>query len=100
MSQNKTGHSKKYFHIGFHFAELILARELEPIFYKYTEDWVRYTRNCWIVYTKYNPEELLNKLKPYLSDKDEVLILEIATGQDLKGWLPQWIWDWLYKPRN
>jgi hypothetical protein len=91
---------KKYFHIGFYFLGQPLGKELEPVFTKCSEDWIRYAENCWIIYTQHTAEELLKKLKPHLSDKDHILILEIVRDQQLSGWLPQWIWEWLYKSRS
>jgi hypothetical protein len=91
---------KKYFHIGFYFLGQPLGKELEPAFTKYSDDWIRYTENCWIIYTKHNPEELLKELRRHLNDKDHILILEIVKNQQLSGWLPKWIWEWLHKERS
>ena len=91
---------KKYFHIGFYFSDHPLGKELEPTFTRCSDDWIRYCENCWVIYTKYTPEELLRELKQYLGEKDQLLILEIKNDQQISGWLPQWIWNWLYKTRH
>lgn len=99
MTQNQSYNNKKYFHIGIYFAEVTLDKELEYIFNNYSDDWIRYASNCWIIYTKHTSEEILNLLRNYLSSRDQVLILEVVKNQQLSGWLPQWIWSWLNKER-
>jgi hypothetical protein len=90
---------KRYLHVGFSFKTISLVKELEPIFNLMGEDWIRYTDNCWIVWTKYDPQEWLKKLQPKLGSSNHILILELASGQSLGGFVPQWIWDWLLKNR-
>lgn len=91
--------NKKYFHIGFHFLNRIVDKELEQIFNKYADDWLKYSENCWVIYTKYSADDLLTVVRPYLTKRDNLLILEITQNQKLSGWLPRWIWDWLHKKR-
>lgn len=92
--------TRGYLHIGFHFASMPKTTELEPIFMNFSDDWVRYAGNCWLVWTKYSQAQWLEALKPQLGEHDHVLILEIKPSQPLSGWLPQWIWNWLYKVRG
>lgn len=89
--------NKKHFHIGFHFTINPLGKELQPIFNKYAEDWIKYNENCWIIYTKYSHKDLLKSFKPYLTKDDTILILEIKEDQQISGLLPEWMWTWLHK---
>ncbi len=90
---------KRYLHIGFYFAGIPLIKELEPIFASLSEDWIRYAGNCWIVWTANSPEEWLRAFQPKLGIKDKMLILELSSGQEPNGYLPEWIWHWLFKNR-
>jgi hypothetical protein len=93
---------KKYFQITFHFSGQPIAKELESTFTTLAEDWLRYSGNCWIIYTSKQPAELFNALKPFLKNpQDQILILELKKNQGvLHGWLQPWIWDWLNKVRT
>lgn len=91
---------KKYLHIGLHFSGLPKDKELESVFSVLAEDWIRYSNNCWIAWTKHDPEIWLKALHQRLNQNDQVLILEITQDQNIQGMLPQWIWNWLYKRRT
>ena len=90
--------AKQYLHIAFHSVGQPLIKELEPVFGNLAEDWIRYSGNCWIVWTSNDPNAWHAALKPHMRPDDQFLILGLKNGIAV-GWLPQWIWDWINKPR-
>ena len=91
---------KRYLHIGFHFAGPPKVSELEPLFAELADDWLRYSQSNCIAWTKYDQAYWTERLKISLGQFDHFLIVEVRSGQPLGGILPQWIWNWLYKPRS
>jgi hypothetical protein len=90
---------KHYLHIAFHFNNQPITKELELTFNKLSEDWIRYTGNCWVTWTSHNSTTWFNHLKPYLRDKDQIMIFELKSPQEIQGWAPKWVWDWFNKVR-
>lgn len=83
----------RFFHVGFNFAGPPKVKELEGAF-SASGDWLRYSNNCWVVWTERSALDIYNTLKPYLVDQDQFLILEVNT-LERSGWLPEWIWNWI-----
>ncbi len=92
--------SHAFLHITFNFHQRPLAVELEPLMTTLGDDWIRYAPNCWILYTKQPISNVYNALVSQINQFDNLLILEVVQGQQIYGWHQQWVWDWLYKPRN
>jgi hypothetical protein len=91
----------RFIHVGFTWKNPPKAEELEPVFNK-ARDWMRYAPNCWILYTKIDPDAWYVRIKPHLGDGDHVLIAEInlsAVNTSYTGYESKWIWDWIRKQR-
>jgi len=87
--------SKKLLHISFHFYDRPKIDELEKTF-DTAFDWLRYTSNCWIVYTARSPQDWYLLLKPHLHPNDHILIYKIDPNVRY-GYMPKWVWEWLNK---
>jgi len=97
--------NKKYIHISFHYPEslpeLEATHHIQPIINE-ADDWIKYADNCWIVWSSKNPNDWYEKFKAIPRLKDcWILILKMDfTPDNRAGQLPQWVWDWVQKPRS
>jgi len=100
MSDNPFAYPRtgKFLHIAFLWREVPKVHELEPVFNN-ALDWLRYAPNCWIVWTTTDASGWYERLRLHMSTNDSVLICELNL-QNKYGWMAQWIWDWLEKPRD
>ena len=55
--------------------------------------WWHYLESTWIVKTTDSPDEIFEKLKPYVDENDNLLI--VGVGKKHQGWLPKKAWDWI-----
>lgn len=83
----------RFLHVGFNFAGQPKVKELEAAF-SATGDWLRYSQNCWLIWTERTASDTFNALKPYLANDDQFLILEVNMNER-NGWLPEWLWNWM-----
>jgi hypothetical protein len=90
----------RFLHISFTFNEgLPKVQELEPLFNALAPDWLRYSFNCWIVWTARPASDFLYALKTVIGPSDYVLITKLDFS-DRTGWQPKWIWDWMDRKRQ
>jgi hypothetical protein len=90
----------KFLHISFTFNEGIpKVQELEPLFNALAPDWIRYSPNCWIVWTARPASDFLYAIKPLIGQSDSVLMVKIDMSER-NGWQPQWVWEWMDKKRQ
>jgi hypothetical protein len=90
----------RFLHIGFTFNEgLPKVQELEPLFNALAPDWIRYSPNCWIVWTARPASDFMYALKNVVGQTDSFLIVKIDMS-DRNGWQPLWVWEWMDKKRN
>jgi hypothetical protein len=62
-------------------------------------DWLRYSFNCWIVWTSRPASDFLYTLKPIIGQSDSVLIVKLDMSER-NGWEPLWVWEWMDKKRQ
>jgi hypothetical protein len=90
----------RFLHISLTFNEgLPKVQELEPLFNALAPDWLRYSFNCWIVWTARPANDFLYALKGAIGKTDSVLIVKLDLS-DRAGWQPKWIWDWMDRKRE
>ena len=90
----------KFFHIGFTFRDgPPKVVEMEPIFNRLADDWLRYAANNWIVWTPRPASDYFYALKPILGINDSMLIAKLDLSER-NGWLPQWMGEWMDKKRQ
>lgn len=85
----------KFYHVGCNFAGLPKTADVDGTLNKTIgADWLRYTQNCWIIWTAKNPGEILNVFAPHISLADSVFIAAMDMT-DRHGYLPPWCWQWI-----
>lgn len=89
----------RYLHMAFNFQNGAKTTELEPIINGMADDWLRYSPNCWVLWTSRPASDFLYVLRPYIGPNDTVLIAALDMS-DRNGWLPQWMWEWIDKRRE
>jgi hypothetical protein len=89
----------KYLHVGFNFGSRPIPEEKLAVLFATSLDWVRYAPNCWILWTTTEPEEWYKYIKRDVHKDDTFFICELSIT-NRQGWLPQKVWDWIYKDRS
>lgn len=90
----------RFLHISFTFnSGEPKVQLLEPVFNAIAPDWLRYSPNCWIVWTDRPASDFLYVLKPMIAESDSILIVKLDMT-DRNGWQPQWIWEWMDRKRE
>ena len=87
----------QFLHIGFNWSNPPNIAGLETAFYQGI-DWLRYSNNCWIVWTNSDANVWYERVRPYMVQQDSVFICRIDM-RERQGYLPQWAWEWMNKPR-
>jgi len=87
----------QYLQISFRWSEKPKTAELISVF-NTAIDWLRFADNCWIVYTTSTPAKWFERLKPYMTAKDGVLIFKIDISVR-HGQSNETVWSWLQKKR-
>ena len=91
--------AKQFLHISFDFADgNPRTKELKPVFDK-ALDWYRYMPNCWIVWTSSSAQKWYERLRPHISDGDNMFIVRIDLSER-QGWISKAVWNWLREERN
>ena len=62
---------------------------------KKSPGWWHYIDGTWLLRTDDSANEIYKRLKPYLDDDINLLIIEVGT--DRQAWLPKKAWGWLRK---
>jgi hypothetical protein len=56
--------------------------------------WWHYLPSTWLVDTDLNPNDLYQKLKPFINtDGDHILVTRLDSAR--QGWLPKKAWEWI-----
>ena len=94
-----------FLHLGVNFEEHGAPNRgaIDAILNK-AKDWLRYSPNCWLIYTGKDVETWQNRLREIsvMEDHASFLICEIPLAQKDKrgGWLPESVWEWINKNRT
>jgi hypothetical protein len=92
----------RFLHVGFIWGGVPKTQELVPVFDN-ALDWIRYAPNCWILWTTSEPGAWLTRIRPHLTEKDSVTILELnlaIISENYTGWASKTLWDWIDKYRK
>jgi hypothetical protein len=90
----------RFLHISFAFNEgLPKVRELEPLFNALAPDWLRYSFNCWLVWTARPASDFLYALRAVIGASDSIMIVKLDLS-DRTGWQPEWVWQWMDRKRR
>jgi hypothetical protein len=88
----------KFIHVAFTWSRVPKIKELEGPLFSKADDWMRYSANCWILYTLNDSSWWYEQIRHYITKTDRVFIVELKL-QEKSGWLDKWAWNWLNKPR-
>lgn len=61
------------------------------------DDWCHPLYPIWFVKTELTANQIYEKIKPLLRDKDRVFIMNIIETSDRQGYLSKNFWNWLRK---
>lgn len=98
-------YNRRYTLISFHFpptiSELEASHYIQPVI-NTADDWLKYAPNNWIVWSAKTPKEWYDKFQPIEQLKQcSIFIVGLNLSPDNRaGQFPQWVWDWLQKPRT
>ncbi|MCP1766316.1 hypothetical protein [Bradyrhizobium japonicum] len=91
--------NERFLHISFTFNEgMPKVQGLEPVFNYLAPDWLRYSPNCWLVWTARPASDFYFGVKPLIGNSDSMLIVKVDMS-DRNGIQPQWVWEWMDKKR-
>src|SRR6266702_4411987 len=62
------------------------------------EAWWHFIDGTWLVVSDLTAKEISSKLRPHITDSDNLLVLE--AGTDCSGWLPVEAWLWINTQRK
>jgi hypothetical protein len=85
-------------HVGFAWSGPAKIAELEQVFNK-AIDWIRYAPNCWVIRTTSDADDWYERLRQYMTNKDQILIvqLDVSSEDNYSGWLEGWMWPRITK---
>ncbi len=85
--------TRRFVNIAFEFEDEPDYSKIEKVLDK-AIDWVRYTPNCWLVWTSSSPRRWYNRLKEQLNEGDHLFICEVNI-EERGGWMPKSFWDFI-----
>lgn len=86
---------KKFLHISFTANEETNFEEIKKKL-DYSKDWVQYIPGCFIIKTLKSVNSWYLTLKDLIGESNNIFICKIDLNER-QGWLPEWVWDWIYK---
>jgi hypothetical protein len=57
--------------------------------------WSHYIASTWLIDTDKTPNQVVNDIKPYLQEGDNLLVVRFA--KPYQGWMPKRVWKWIAK---
>ena len=66
---------------------------------KSMSSWAHHIENLWLVQTNDSPENLFNKLRPFMDEQKDFVFITEFNGS-YYGWLPTDAWDWVKQALN
>jgi hypothetical protein len=93
MSQD----TRRWVHISFSWPTGADPKQFEKVFDK-AKDWVKYSRNCWLVYTGLSLDLWSKRISelPGMNNQN-IFVLEVNDPRDATGLLQEWMWEKLYE---
>lgn len=88
----------KFIHVAFYWSGAPKTTELEGPVFNIAIDWLRYTPNCWVLYTTASADWWYERIRHHMTQPDRVFICELNI-QNKSGWLDNWVWTWINKSR-
>ncbi|TAN23991.1 MAG: hypothetical protein EPN33_04005 [Acidobacteria bacterium] len=91
----------RYYHISYILPPTVDPKAVESAINQQSLDWLRYTGNCYVVWTDADASMLAGALMtvPGMS-AGNFMVFKMDMRADSFGYLPNWIWEWLQKDRT
>ena len=90
---------RHYLHIGFNFSapidRSIINKEFDS-----ARDWIRYSPDCWILYTALSPSRWRQRLLSVPEIKKHSFFICKIDIDESDGFLPNHVWKWIEKERT
>ncbi|MEW6618720.1 MAG: hypothetical protein AB1422_05150 [bacterium] len=61
---------------------------------KKSPKWWHYLESTWIIITNETPNQIWQRIEPFVDKNDYLLIIEVR--DNVQGWLPKDAWDWIH----
>lgn len=61
----------------------------------FNNSWCSYWKSSWLIKTNLTPDEIVNKLEPYLDGNDSLIVVEAK--QNMQGWLSKDQWRYIHE---
>ncbi len=90
---------KRFLHVGFSVPATVDANTLKRVFDK-AAYWMKYTKNCWILYTGLETDTWRDRIRAIPGMEGANIFLCEFDPREASGYLPEWMWDDLYKDRD
>lgn len=96
---------KYYLHIAFNLPPVWgpIQASVQNVITANALDWLRYAANCWIVWTADMPSEWAHRFNTQVVGLQDTsfLIIQVDIGSTSNGFasFPNWIWEWIRRPR-
>jgi hypothetical protein len=87
----------RFVHVGFRFTGPAPIEALKQTF-DHALDWLRYSPNCWILYTSTEATTWRDRIRKVLRDADSFYLCEFDP-KSATGYMHKFAWDWLKKHR-
>jgi hypothetical protein len=94
----------RFVHVTLYFSELIpneIFLKIKGTLAALSDDWVKYGRDSWILYTTETPKTLYQKLLigvPELK-QHSIFTFYFDNNNETSGQMEKWVWEWFKKPR-
>jgi hypothetical protein len=89
---------KRWIHVSFSWpiGTNATTERFEAVF-KTAKYWMRYSRNCWLIYSGVDLEVWRDRIRKIAGmEKQSIFLVEFEAG-DAAGYLPEWMWDKLHE---
>jgi len=90
----------RYVHIAFAPVPLVHQTQIDRVVESEAFDWVRYTYNCYIIWSPSDCETILRKISQIPGMHDTSIFITAMDPNDGFANLPPFVWEWLRRDRG
>jgi hypothetical protein len=87
--------SARWVHISFSWPTGGTTDQFEAVFKK-SKDWLRYSRNCWLIYTALDEQVWRDRIRAVPGMDEQNIFLYEVDPTRAEGFLSEWIWKKLH----
>jgi len=90
----------QFVHIGFNQLHRVDLAAVQQAIELESKDWMRYSENCYIVWTDVPLAQIAGRLLTIPGMNDNSFFVAGLNMEDTFGWLPAWAWEWMWRDRS